>query len=185
VNWRWLSAGVAAVAILAVAGYLYTTRTVRDDGIDLVERFPEAEKRTTMSSLHEAFAVVEAQVDGDARRSIIALPFSRIIWTVDVPEHAVLETAAGIRQGEWTVPSDGAIFRVGVSAKGTYTEFFKQTINPYHKQEDRRWVPIRVDLGKYAGQRAEVIFNTEPGFNAVGDAALWVAPRIVIRPPPT
>jgi hypothetical protein len=77
------------------------------------------------------------------------------------------------------------MFRVGISTGGTYTEFFKQTIDPYHKPEDRRWVPIRVDLAKYGGQRVEVIFNTEPGFNAVSDAALWVAPRIVIGPPPS
>jgi hypothetical protein len=68
-----------------------------------------------------------------------------------------------------------------VSDGKTYTEFWKQAIRPQQEPGDRRWFPVEVDLSEFAGQEVDVIFNTEPGEsgNAVSDACVWGAPRIV------
>jgi hypothetical protein len=179
---------ITALALLGAVAALWLWRTeqggVEPGAIDLVELFPEAEKRTTMSSLEKGYDISTVTIDADRRLSIFAHPFSRIIWTVTIPPDAVLRTAAALRPDVWFAPGDGALFRIGVSDGKTYTEFWRQPIRPQEVPADRRWFPVEIDLSAFAGQRVEVIFNTEPGpsGNAVSDACVWGAPRIVSEP---
>jgi len=171
------------VVLLGVAAWFWRSSqgALEDDAIDLIALFPDAEKRTTMSSLEEGYAIQTVVIDGDRRQSLFAHPFSRVTWTVTVPPRAVLRTAAALRPDVWTSEGDGALFRIGVSDGQTYTEFYKQRVQPSQRPEDRRWFPIEIDLSPFAGQSIQIIFNTEPGEsgNAVGDAAVWGTPRIV------
>ncbi len=169
------------VVILGVWWWRSGQGGLEQGAIDLIELFPDAEKRTTMASLEDAFAIQTVVINGDRQRSLFAHPFSRVIWTVQVPEGAVLRTAAALRPDSWLLESDGAIFRIGVSDGPTYTNLVRQVVRPQDEPEDRRWFPIEVDLSAYAGRQVRVIFNTEPGEsgNAVGDACVWGAPRIV------
>ena len=178
----WLLAAlVGAVGLVAAVLLLIRRAPVEQSTvIDLVDRFPEADKRTSAGSLHEAFAVQDVTIHGEMKRSIFALPPSRIIWKVDVPAGAVLETSFGMREDSWTVDGDGVTFRVGISDGQRFQDFARRWLNPRSRAEDRGWFPVRVDLAPYAGRRVEVIFNTEPNFNSVHDAAVWGAPRIVV-----
>jgi hypothetical protein len=177
---------IAAIVGLVVLGvgvafYLVTRTTAPHGAIDLIEQFPEAEKRTQMPSLHQGFAIQDVTVNGETKPCIFAHPASRIIWRIVVPEDAVLETAYAIREDAWTVEGDGATFRIGVSDGQVYREFVKQWVDPRHRESDRRWYSAAVDLGPYAGRHVEIIFNTDPNWNAVHDAAVWGAPRIMPR----
>jgi hypothetical protein len=177
---------VLLVIVLAIAAaWFWRSRQgmLESNAIDLIALFPEAEKRTTMPSLEEGYAIQTVSIDGDRKQSLFAHPFSRILWTVTVPTGAVLRTAAALRPDVWTTPGDGGLFRIGVSDGPTYTEYFKQMIQPFDKPADRRWFPIEIDLGPYAGKQVKIVFNTEPGDsgNAVADACVWGAPRIVPR----
>jgi hypothetical protein len=175
-----LLALVVAVGIVAIV-LMRPWRTPPEGvAIDLVDRFPDAEKRTLMPSLHGAFNIEDVTIQGETRRSIFALPPSRIIWKVDVPTGAVLETFFAMRPDSWTVDGDGTTFRVGLSDGQRFQDFVKKWLDPYHRKEDRGWFPVRVDLAPWGGRRVEVIFNTEPNFNSVHDAAVWGAPRIVV-----
>ena len=181
VTWRPVRV-YAVVALVAMAGAV-ATLVSRARSIDLVEMFPDAEKRTSLVRLHQAFDVLDVTIGGDTKRSIFAHPSSRIIWRIEVPPNATLITAAALRPDAWTKSSDGVIFMVGLSDGVRYAERFRKSIAPYPFAADRRWVPISVDLSPYAGQQVEVIFNTNPGEfgNTANDAAVWGAPRIVIR----
>jgi hypothetical protein len=182
VTGRALAIALAVMAALAMmAGYAWWRTSHDGSVIDLVDRFPEAEKRTHMRSLHDGFGVLSVRIDGERRRSIFAHPPSRIIWKVDVPSRAVLETAFAIDPAVWSLDGDGATFRVGVSHGSEYHEYVRQWVDPYHRPEDRRWFPVSIDLSLWAGREVSVIFNTEPNFNAVHDAALWGAPVIRVR----
>jgi hypothetical protein len=178
-----LLALVIVIAVIIAAAWFWRTRQggIESGAIDLVDLFPDAEKRTTMASLEEGYAIQTVTIDGDRKRAIFAHPFSRILWTVTVPEHAVLRASAGLRPDAWSTEGDGALFRVGVSDGPNYTEYFKQMIQPFDKPGDRRWFPVEVDLTPYAGKQIKIVFNTEPGpsGNAVGDASVWGMPRIV------
>lgn len=169
---------IAVLAITGAAAWWWLSGGPSTTLIDLIERFPEAEKRTTMASLHEGFGIEDVRIGSDARRAIFAHPPSRIIWRLTVPDGSVLETACAIRPDAWKLDGDGATFRVGVSDGRSYREFVRQWIDPYHREADRRWFPVTVDLGEWAGREIEIIFNTEPNFNAVHDAAVWGAPGI-------
>lgn len=172
------------LVLAAIAGFWWwrsSQGSLERGAIDLIELFPDAEKRTTMASLEDAFAIETVVISGERQRSLFAHPFSRVIWTVTVPEGAVLRTAAALRPDSWKSPSDGAIFRVGVSDGPTYTNLAREVVRPQDVPSDRRWFPIEIDLSAYAGRQVQVIFNTEPGEsgNAVGDACVWGSPRIV------
>ena len=176
----------AVIAALLAAVWFWRSRqdAVEPGALDLIELFPDAEKRTTMGSLEDGYSIQTVTINGDRKHSIFAHPFSRILWTVTVPPGAVLRTAAALRADVWGTPGDGALFRIGVSDGPTYTEFFKVWIRPADQPADRRWFPVEIDLSRYEGRQVKIIFNTEPGEsgNAVGDACVWGAPRIVPGP---
>jgi hypothetical protein len=174
---------VLLIAAAAATWWYLRVPPEPEPAIDLVDRFPEAEKRTTRPALQEAFAVEDVTIDGHRRRAILAVPYSRIIWSIEVPPHAVLKTAAALRPDAWDASGDGAGFRVGISDGSAYTEVFKRRLVPNIEPTDRHWIPIEADLAPWAGRTVDVIFNTDPGpgDNAVHDAAIWGAPRIVTR----
>jgi hypothetical protein len=176
---RRLLVAAAVVLVLVLAALFFFRRPAPT--VDLIELFPEAEKRTSMAQLADAFNVIYVTIDGQRKRCIFAHPMSRVIWRIDIPEGAVLETEMALRQEAWTELGDGVLFRIGVSDGTEYKEFVKQVIDPYHVESDRHWFPVSVDLSAYAGQNVQVIFNTETRLSPVRDAAFWGEPRIVVK----
>lgn len=181
-SWPTLVVAIAAIA----GGSLLVRGTVRvddaeRDAIRLLDQFPEAEKRTTYGSLQQAFDVQDVTIDGVRRPSLLALPFSRVTWTVDVPPQAVLRTAVAFRPDAWRQEGDGAMFRIGVSDGARYAEVYRRYVAPFASAGDRRWYNVEADLSSFEGSRVSLIFNTEPGElgNAVADATVWGAPRVV------
>jgi hypothetical protein len=178
---RWLLlALIVAVGMVAVVALLVRRAPSEGAAIDLVERFPSAQKRPTAPGMRGAFEIEDVTIQGATKRSILTLPPSRIIWRVDVPTDALLETFLAMHPDSWTVQSDGATLRVGISDGQRFQDFARKRLDPYHRQEDRGWFPVRVDLAPYAGRPVDVIFNTEPNSNSLRAAAVWGTPRIVI-----
>jgi hypothetical protein len=179
---------VAVLAVAGVAGYLYLQSGGDDGGIDLVEAFRGAEKRTPLSPA-AAFSMDPQTIKGETKPSIYAHPPSRIIFhDIKVPPDARLETFLAIKEEAWSKGTDGVYFRVGVSQGETYTDLLKRHVDPHKVEGDRAWIPVSIDLSAYAGQTVNVIFNTHesvPGFgaNPLYDFAVFGAPRIVTAPP--
>lgn len=179
---------VAVLAVAGVAGYLFLAPAVDDGSIDLVEAFRGAEKRTPIDPA-AAFSMDPQTITGETKPSIYAHPPSRIIFhDIEVPPRARLELFLAIKEEVWTKGTDGVYFRVGVSQGGTYTDLLKRHVDPYQVAADRAWIPVSIDLGAYAGQTVDVIFNTHesppgPGVNGMYDFAVFGAPRIVVAPP--
>jgi hypothetical protein len=181
-NKRWLYLALALLIVVAAVVFLMRRRAAGPSEIDLIARFPDAEKRTTMASLHEGFNVIDVDIRGQTKRCIFAHPHSRIIWKIEVPERAMLTTAVALQMHVWDHNGDGAIFRIGISDGKEYTELFRRSLDPYRREEDRRWIPVELDLARWGGQQVQVIFNTDPGEigNAVNDAAVWGDPKISV-----
>jgi hypothetical protein len=173
---RWFALGTLLLALLALA----LLRPVADPTIDLIERFPEAEKRTTAPRLHDGFWRLQLLTGNiGIEECIQANPSSRIIWTVDLPASPRLRVRAGLRPDAWDLPGDGALFRVGIDDAGTYEELTRYYANPALPTA-RGYASLNVDLERFAGRRVRLIFNTEPGPNqsAVHDATTWCSPTI-------
>ncbi len=154
--------------------------------VDLVDTFPEAEKRTDVSSLEQAFAVEDVKINGETKRCIYAHPHSRIVWAITVPPGGVVKASLGLKPESWDKPNaDGVQFRIGVSDGKAYEELLRQYINPNGRTHDRRWVPATVDLSAYAGRKVDLIFNTDPGppgvpANPAWDWAVWGEPAVFV-----
>jgi hypothetical protein len=178
-------AGGLAVLVLvcAFAAYvIYEPRVRIEPGArELVTEFPETAKRTTMASLQDAFHYDQVTWNGRSMRCIMALPFSRINWSVDAQPNTELRGWYGMRQDTWQGNGDGSTFRVGIVDSGAYSQSVNRWLNPDLKPGDRTFVPIRVDLSPHAGRRIEVVLNTEPQLTPVGDAALWCEVRVAAR----
>ena len=178
---------VLVIAVVGVAAYLWMRQGDNDGTIDLVEAFRAAEKRTPLDPA-AAFNMDPQTIKGETKRAIYAHPPSRIIYhDVKVPPHARLEVFLGVREEAWPKGTDGVYFRVGVSSGDTYKDLVKRSVDPYHVEADRGWIPISIDLSEYAGQTVNVIFNTHesaPGVTPHGmyDFAVFGAPRIVAVP---
>jgi hypothetical protein len=171
---------IIAVGIAAVIAYARPGA-----GIDLVQRFSIAEKRP-LGAGSETFAVREETIARDTRRAIYAHPPSRLTWVITVPDDAVLDTAIGVDKQAWDRPGDGVVFRIGVSAAVQgYEELLTLQVDPHSTPADRRWIPVRIDLARYAGKTIRLILNTNTSMPGKGndgrnDLAYWGAP--IVRP---
>ena len=174
---------VLAVVVIVAVGYWWMSRRGGDQGIDLVQAFRAAEKRTPLDP-SAAFSMEPQTIKGESKPSIYAHPPSRIIFRdVVVPDHARLELSLGIKEDAWPKGTDGVYFRVGVSYDGVYKDLLTRHVDPYRVEGDKGWVPVSLDLSDYAGKTVNVVFNTQesvPGVqpNALYDFAVFGAPRI-------
>jgi hypothetical protein len=182
VDRRAMTAAAAAAAII-VAGAVAVARDGRRPTetivLDLVEEFPAADK-LTRAPLHQAFRVTDG-----SPRSIFAHPPSRIIWKAKIPAGARLRTSLQLLPAAWDKSTDGVFFRIGVADGDRYTSLTERLVDPMRTPDDRRPIPVDIDLAPYAGREMQIVFNTAtsaPGtaYDAAYDWALWGGPRIVL-----
>jgi len=182
VDRRAMTAAAAAVAIIVVGAAAVARdgrRSTERIALDLVEEFAAADK-LTRAPLHQAFGVTNSPP-----RSIFAHPPSRIIWKARIPAGARLRTSLQLLPEAWEKSTDGVFFRIGVSDGHRYTSLTDRHVDPLHRPDDRRPIPVDLDLSPYAGLEMQIVFNTAtsaPGtpYDAAYDWALWGEPRIVL-----
>jgi hypothetical protein len=181
---------VLAVVVLAVVGAAYWyfgSRRAESTAVALLERYGEAEKRSNIA-VEQAFALVDVTIDGESRRSIFMHPTSRLTFkAITVPRDAWLRVWVALRPDVWErKEGDGVLFRIGVSDGRTYDELVRQHVDPQSNANDRRWVPLTVDLSAYGGLTVDLVFNTNSslpgrGDNPANDWAVWGAPEVYVE----
>lgn len=172
-----LTAVVIAVVIV-VGWWLFRRGGARQ--IDLAQQFPQAEQRGG------TFTLENDTLAGDQKQAILAPSNGRLTFKVRVPDDGWLKVSLGLKPDAWEKEGDGVYFFVGVSDGRSFEQLFTQTVDPFHNQTERRWIPVTVDLGAYAGEDVQLIFNTRssgPGKPADdrNDLPLWGAPEIATR----
>jgi hypothetical protein len=175
---------VVVVLVLLVVGWWLFRRDSTAHSVDLVEQFESAKKQPDPAM----FTVIDADLNGDAKRAVAVAPAAgtRLTWKVTVPDDGWLWVSVALKPEAWEKPGDGVKFHVGVSDGRAYEELFTQHVDPFNNRSDRKWTPVKIDLSAYAGEQVDLIFNTnssEPGKgdNRDNDLALWGAPEIVVR----
>ena len=159
---------------------------------DLVAGLDAAERRPAAA----AFTVVDMDISGQSLRAIVPPPIGRITWQTGLPGRAVLKTSLALHPDAWTQEGNGVLFRIGIAEGRTYEELLTRLVDPYHVVEDRRWIPITIDLSAYSGFKWSlfyqpsrltwrIIFNTNAGPPGTGDQRgdlpLWGEPAIYHR----
>jgi hypothetical protein len=177
---------ITAVVVLVViiVGWWLFGRGSRVGGVDLIDRFAQAEKRPAP----ELFSVKEVTLAGETKRAITvgATAGTRLTFKVTVPDDGWLWVSVGMDPSVWEKEGDGMKFLVGVSDGRAFEPLFEHHLNPFANAADRKWFPIRVDLSTYAGETVDVIFNTYSspaggGDDRRNDMGLWGTPEIVVR----
>lgn len=180
----WYIAGGVVVAVL-LAWLALGPRGDAELAIDLVEQFPSA---TGKRPRPESFEVVEATINGKTMQAIKANESSRLVYTLALPENAELHVSPALLEEAWTVPGDGVLFRVLITANDVQDELLNLYLNPYANASERGWHDIALDLSDYAGETVELFLNTNASppsrpqiDDTNGDLPVWGAPRIVTR----
>lgn len=174
--------GAGGLAVAAAAIWMLTGRQPGSPPLSLVDAYPNTIKRSAFASV-EAFSVYDATVGTESKRAVYARPPSRITWTITPPPAAQLRAWLALRSEIWNQLGNGVVFRIGVSDGRTYHELLARYVNPYSVLDDRRWIPVVLDLSAFTGRAVDIIFNTDPGPPGVppdgrNDLALWGEPTV-------
>ena len=156
---------LALVAILALVtiAIFYVRSNRQPVATDLLSMVASARKQTTITS-PDQWQVRDETIAGDTRRAIYVEPPVRLTFPqVLVPDDGWLRVAFGIRETAWEQSTDGVLFNVIVSDGRKADVLVEQHVDPMHNPNDRRWIPINLDLSPYAGQQVDIIFNTRSG----------------------
>ncbi len=167
----------AIVIILVVLGGWWVFHRRGAERVDLLEHFDQAQKDGG------AFTLVDATLAGETKKAIAAPPNGRIHFKVRIPDDGWLRVSLGMKPESWDKEGNGVYFFAGVSDGKSFEQLFTQTVNPFEKAAERRWIPVSVDVSAYAGEEVEVVLNTRSsGPNQPpddrNDMPLWGAPVI-------
>jgi hypothetical protein len=176
---RWTAtAAVLAVAGSGAAGAMWPTPSSRT--LDLIAALPDARIDTTWPSIHSGVSPESVVFESVVYEAIIAMPTTRLAWTIDVPPGAVFRSGAAMRADMWTRNSDGIQMAVTVEHARGKTVMAHLTLFPLGVPEHRKLFPVEVPLHPWAGQRVTLVLDATPERfgNAVNDVPVWVAPRI-------
>jgi hypothetical protein len=180
-----------AVLLIFALGIWWSVRTTVVSNIELLDTLDRAERRPVGA----AFPVTPVTVHGESHRAVLVPGGSRITWEVRLPRRAVLHVLVGLKEEAWSIEGDGVLFRIGIGeGRIPYEELVNRVVNPYGRSEDRRWIPLTVDLGPYSGFKWSLfyhpgqllwrlVFNTNAGLpgsvDTRGDMPVWGEPRIL------
>jgi hypothetical protein len=96
----------------------------------------------------------------------------------------VFQSGIALRPDAWTTPfGDGVRFIVEARAgNGPREPLYSQRLNPRAFSDEHRWVEVRVELGRYAGQEIELTLRTDPVEDVRYDWAGWGNPMVIVDP---
>ena len=119
--------------------------------------------------------------NGDARPVIFAHAPARISLPLEVPRTPTfLWISPALDPLAWGWGGDGVTFRVRVEQEGSDNVLWERHLTP-GDPADRYWVEAFVPLDAYAGQRVNLVLETDPGpaGNADADRAGWGMPWLM------
>jgi hypothetical protein len=170
-----------AIAVVVVGLIVYFQYGSEQEVIDLLAQFETAEKRPP-----DAFKLVDVSFEDEPQQCVRVDTGSRLVWTVTVPRDAWLRVSLALDPSVWEKEGDGVLFLVAAGDGRSFDELAKQRLNPQANPNDRRRVPMLIDLSAYAGEEIMIFFNTYPSgpgeaMDDRNDAALWCNPGIFTR----
>lgn len=180
---RWL---VLIVAIVVIGVVIWFSRrgTGPASTVDLLPMLAQAEKRSTLP-VEEGIKTISVTINGETKQAILERDAGRIQFPITVPADAWFSASIAVDPASWGKEGDGVLFRMGVSANGTYEELLNQHVDPVANSSDRRWIPVALDLSAYAGREVRLVLSTNPSVpgkapDTRNDMGVWGAPSVVV-----
>src|SRR4029453_11146503 len=99
-------AAIGLVVAVALGAWWWSRPGREHVTMDFIELFPQAKENKPRAESHE---VVDATINGETRRAILAKEPGRVTCEFTVPERAWLKLSVGMLEKGWTMPGDGVI----------------------------------------------------------------------------
>jgi arylsulfatase A-like enzyme len=168
---------VAAAAVLMLGGCSRPPVPVDllDAGDSLVEAVAAgAGKDTVLKRVQQGLRINDLLY-----RGFPAGPPGRLRFALDIPKGTRLQAAVAIDPRFHDRP--GVEFVVKVRRDGREEVAWTLLVDPIARAEHRAWVPVDVDLARFAGKRRELVLETR-GYEQTGEAgrAFWGTPALTV-----
>lgn len=169
--------------------YIYSSPDTLPRGVgslSLIASLPNARlKASNAGNVH----TTAWMINGVNHPVLFEHPPTSISYPLEINSPAVFKSAIAIDPSAWHEKSDGVLFEVLASYEETGTEqvLFSRYLDPHLYPADRQWVPVEIDLSRFAGTRINLTLETGAGpeGNESYDWAGWAYPQIEYYYPST
>jgi hypothetical protein len=178
-----------AVAVVVLVALLLASCSegAKDEAIqdvqlfDLLAALPRAMIRTPKPELVKKGSLVV----GGLRRDVVFMhPTSNATFPpVTISEGSWFEFGIGVSEEAWPKGGDGVVFSVSVRKEdGKLARIFTRHVDPQHSDADRRWLDLSIPLRQFAGQKIQMVLETQvgPAGDGAFDWAGWSRPRLFV-----
>jgi hypothetical protein len=124
------------------------------------------------------------EITGQEREVLFVHPTSSgstaLVYPVRVRPRTALHAHLAVAPEAWTKEGDGVTFSVYVEDEAGMHLVYGRYVDPKHHEQDRRWLPLQVDLSPFSGKLVRVIFavGSGPAGDSRYDWAGWGEPRL-------
>ena len=144
-----------------------------------------ANRRVTERLVDPALLKVERwEILGQERQVLFVHPApsgsTALVYPVHIEPGTTLRADLAVAPGAWAADGDGVTFSVYVEDDAGMHLLYSRYVDPKHHQQDRRWLPMRVDLSPFSGQlvRFILVVGSGPAGDRRYDWAGWGEPRL-------
>jgi hypothetical protein len=182
-TWRTLGLAALIVLILGLGLFVWTLRP------DLLPQRVYydciANRQVTERLVDPALLKVERwEILGEEHNVLFVHPPASgsvaLVYPVRIEPRTTLRANLAMAPEAWTLEGDGVTFSVYVEDDAGIHLVWSGYADPKHHQQDRRWLPLRVNLGAFGGKLVRLILVT--GSGPAGDRrydwAGWGEPRL-------
>lgn len=103
-----------------------------------------------------------------------------LVYPVKVEPGTTLRADLAMAPEAWAAEGDGVVFSVYVEDRAGMHLVYSRYVDAKHHEQDRRWVPLRVDLSPFSGELVRIIMavGSGPAGDARYDWGGWGEPRL-------
>lgn len=103
-----------------------------------------------------------------------------LVYPVKIEPQSWFRAVLALAPDAWTMEGDGVVFNIYIEDNSGIHLVFSQYLDPKHHEQDRRWLPISVNLNEFNGKLVRLILevNSGPAGDQRYDWAGWGIPRL-------
>jgi len=144
-----------------------------------------ANRRVTERLVDPALLKVEQwEIMGQEREVLFVHPASTgstaLVYPVHIEPGTTLRADLAIAPEAWEAEGDGVTFSVYVEDEAGMHLLYSRYVDPKHQQQDKRWLPMQIDLSSFAGKlvRLILVVGSGPAGDQRYDWAGWGEPHL-------
>jgi hypothetical protein len=131
------------------------------------------------------FKVERWEILGKSEEVLFAHPApsgsTALVYPMKIEPRTFFVSDLAMAPQAWSMAGDGVTFSVYLEDDAGIKMLYSRYIDPKHQEQDKNWLPVRVDLSAFAGKLVRVILVTGsgPAGDRQNDWAGWGQPRLV------